>query len=249
MTVGSLRTMPRPRAYTRVLAVPRSMARSLARPALPLVVLGRLRRQRLQLTREVAHPGLHRVRLAAAQPQDQRADQAQQYGDAEVEKVRHDATSPAWTTSWAASLHSAPPAQLSRFHIGTVAFSASMQNRAASNASERWGADTATTTEHSATSSSPIRCSSATRPISGTRARPLAAMAARRGTTCSSYASYSRPVTPARPSAWSRTVPANTTTAPQSARTAHPYATSTDSGSDVSASQSSPSLGTCNATQ
>src|SRR5437764_8280621 len=31
MTVGSLRTMPAPLAYTRVLAVPRSMARSLAR--------------------------------------------------------------------------------------------------------------------------------------------------------------------------------------------------------------------------
>src|SRR5215472_13106058 len=33
MTVGSFRTMPRPRVYTRVLAVPRSMARSLARLA------------------------------------------------------------------------------------------------------------------------------------------------------------------------------------------------------------------------
>src|SRR5439155_1750300 len=193
ITVGSLRTMPRPRAYTRVLAVPRSMARSLARPALPLVVLGWLRRQRLQLARELAHPGFHRVRLAAAQPQDERPHQAQQHGDAEVDEVRHDATStsPARTTSWAATLHSAPPAQLSRFHIGTVVFSASMQNRAASNASDRWGADTATTTEHSATSSSPIRCSSATRPTSGTRARPSAAMAARRGTTCSSYASVS----------------------------------------------------------
>src|SRR5439155_1232750 len=55
ITVGSLRTMPRPRAYTRVLAVPRSMARSLARPALPLVVLGWLRRQRLQLAPDLRH--------------------------------------------------------------------------------------------------------------------------------------------------------------------------------------------------
>src|SRR5437899_7977373 len=127
ITVGSLRTMPRPRAYTRVLAVPRSMARSLARPALPLVVRlrGWLRRQRLQLARELAHPGFHRVRLAAAQPQDERPHQAQQHGDAEVDEVRHDATStsPASTTSWAVALHSAPPAQLSRFHIRTVAFS------------------------------------------------------------------------------------------------------------------------------
>src|SRR5438128_2194837 len=153
ITVGSLRTIPRPRAYTRVLAVPRSMARSLARPALPFVVLGRLRGQRLQLARELAHAGLHRVRLATAQPQDERADQAQQHGDTEVEEVRHDATSPASTTSLATALHSAPPAQLSRFHIGTVVFSASMQNRVASKASDRCGADTATITEHSPTSS------------------------------------------------------------------------------------------------
>ena len=41
----------------------------------------------------------------------------------------------------------APSAHVSRFQIGTVAFSVSMPKRAASNASPRWGADTATTTD------------------------------------------------------------------------------------------------------
>ena len=41
---------------------------------------------------------------------------------------------------------STPPAQCSRFQIGAVAFTSSMQKRAASNASSRCGADTATTT-------------------------------------------------------------------------------------------------------
>ena len=54
------------------------------------------------------------------------------------------------------------PPSASRFQIGTVRLSSSMANRAASKASARWGADTATTT---AASPSPRRpCGAAARP-------------------------------------------------------------------------------------
>jgi hypothetical protein len=43
ITEGSFRTMPSPRAYTRVLAVPRSIARSRARDLLLLVLPHRAR--------------------------------------------------------------------------------------------------------------------------------------------------------------------------------------------------------------
>src|SRR5947209_10123036 len=75
MTVGSLRTIPRPLAYTSVFAVPKSMARSLARPPLltrrrslrpaavaPTVPVG-IGRQRIQLARELLHVRFHRPRL------------------------------------------------------------------------------------------------------------------------------------------------------------------------------------------
>src|SRR5260370_35867916 len=86
MTVGSLRTMPRPLAYTSVLAVPRSMARSLARPALPTlggtlrppvatpVPVG-IRGERFELPGEALHVRLHRPRLAVAEPEHRRAEQ------------------------------------------------------------------------------------------------------------------------------------------------------------------------------
>src|SRR4051812_5378817 len=107
MTVGSLRTIPRPLAYTSVFAVPKSMARSLARPSLPArrrslrpatvaptVPIG-IGRQRIQLARELLHVRLHRPRLAVPQPQHQAAEQRQHDGDAEVHEVGHEAdTSP-----------------------------------------------------------------------------------------------------------------------------------------------------------
>src|SRR5687767_3972895 len=49
--------------------------------------------------------------------------------------------------------------------------------------------------------------------------------------------------TPSRPSAWSRTVPLNNTTAPQSGRTAHSYTAPIGSSSPVRRSQSSPASG------
>ena len=60
---------------------------------------------------------------------------------------------------------SEPPSQCSRFQIGTVSLSVSMQNRAASKASARCGDDTTTATDASESSRSPMRCSSATRSI------------------------------------------------------------------------------------
>src|SRR4051795_1336974 len=87
MTVGSFSTIPRPLAYTSVFAVPKSIARSLARPPLPArgrslrpaavaptVPLG-VGRQRLQLAGEPLHVRLHRLRLAVPEPQHQAAEE------------------------------------------------------------------------------------------------------------------------------------------------------------------------------
>src|SRR2546430_3543778 len=88
ITVGSLSTIPRPLAYTSVLAVPRSMARSLARPPLPTrgrslraaaaptVPVG-IGRQRIQLARELLHVRFHRPWLTVPQPEHERAEQRQ----------------------------------------------------------------------------------------------------------------------------------------------------------------------------
>src|SRR5581483_11078702 len=101
MTVGSLSTIPRPLAYTSVLAVPRSMARSLARPPLPArrrslrsaavapAVPIRIWREGVELTRELLHVGFHRARLAVAHPEDQRAGCGQHDGDPEIDEVGH----------------------------------------------------------------------------------------------------------------------------------------------------------------
>src|SRR5207302_6903522 len=130
MTVGSLSTIPRPLAYTSVFAVPKSMARSLARPALlawrrslrpaavaPTVPLG-IGRQRLQLAGEPLHVRLHRPRLAVAQPQDQRAEEREHDGDPEIHEVAHEAGTS--LTGWLHSAQSLPPSHVSRFQIGTV---------------------------------------------------------------------------------------------------------------------------------
>src|SRR5205085_10105267 len=88
MTVGSLRTIPRLLAYTSVLAVPRSMARSLASPALPARCPSRcppvaptvpvgVGGKRLELPGEALHVGFHRAGLAVPEPQKQRAEQTE----------------------------------------------------------------------------------------------------------------------------------------------------------------------------
>src|SRR5438105_3774292 len=198
MTVGALRTIPRPLAYTSVLAVPRSMARSLASPALPArdpallatvaapVPFG-VGSECLELAGEALDVRLHRAGLAMTEPQDERAQQAQEDGDPQVDEVAHwCATSSISLTGWLHVAQSVPPAHVSRFQMGTVDLRVSMQKRAAPKASGRWGADATTTTDVSPTSRQPTRCRSATRPSTGHRQRASAAMAARRGTTSSS---------------------------------------------------------------
>src|SRR5207237_9833347 len=95
ITVGSLSTMPRPRVYTRVLAVPRSMARSLASPALPPGPVdgpapGAVGRQRPQLAGKLLDARLHARRLACPQHQHHRAHQAQARSHEPVPEVAHD---------------------------------------------------------------------------------------------------------------------------------------------------------------
>src|SRR3954468_6570448 len=100
MTVGSLTTIPRPLAYTSVFAVPKSMARSLASPALPPrrpalgAAMGKaapvgVGRQGLELPGEPLHVCLHRPRLAMTEPQDQAPQKRENDGDPEIDEVRH----------------------------------------------------------------------------------------------------------------------------------------------------------------
>src|SRR5438067_1422613 len=200
ITVGSLRTIPRPFVYTSVLAVPRSMARSLARAGpRPLVprrrsgsgggpaALGRRRAgatggalvgsQCPQLAVERLDPGFDRRGLAVAHDDDQGDDHAHHQGRDQVEQVLHqvvvafEPSSSTSVTSWAQVPQSTPPSHVSRFQIGTVALRVSIPKRAASNASPRWGALATTITELSASSSAPTRCRSTKRPVSGQRRR------------------------------------------------------------------------------
>src|SRR4051794_26023470 len=118
MTVGSSSTIPRPLAETNVLAVPRSMARSLARPTPPASGIV-IRRERLQLAGELLDPRLHRLRLPVPQPQHERPQHRDGHGDAEVQQVAHGAAL-AWSTgatgrtSWAHVPQPSPSAQVSR---------------------------------------------------------------------------------------------------------------------------------------
>ena len=92
--------------------------------------------------------------------------------------------------SWRAEAPVLAAGPVSFFQIGTVAFSVSMPKRAASNASARWGDDTATTTTASPTPSAPgaVRA-----------ARP-------------------RPIGPARPGSRPRSPPAGARPAPRRPR-------------------------------
>src|SRR6266511_2609926 len=139
---------------------------------------------------------------------------------------------------------SEPSAPCSRFQIGTVSFKVSMQKRAASNASSRWGADATTTTEGSDRATSPTRCRRARRTTSGQRRRASPATSASRRCASASYASYVSRLTPARSSEWSRTTPVKHTTAPHEGVVAHAVASSMGSGSGESSTQSSPAGGT-----
>src|SRR5690349_9216741 len=93
MTDGSLSTMPRPRAYTSVFAVPRSMARSLATWT-PAFVALLVRRQRPHLALELVDALVEGRRVAVARPQHERADGAHHDGDEEErEPTGHGLTS------------------------------------------------------------------------------------------------------------------------------------------------------------
>src|ERR1700730_18388908 len=174
LTVGSLSTIPSPLAYTRVLAVPRSMARSLARVSPLAVPRLAVRRQRPQLSLEAVDRRLDRLRLAVAEPDEQAGHRGDDDRTDEVQEVGHvqppafALTSPSGAAPVAQSL---PPAQVSFFQIGTVALSVSIANRAASKASPRWGVLATTTTEVSPSRRWPVRCKSASRPVIGHRAR------------------------------------------------------------------------------
>src|SRR5688500_6333277 len=105
------------------------MARSRATSGTPLVA-----RRVLLLGGEGAHLALELVDpvveargVAVAHVEDQRAADAQGDGDQEEHEAVH--ASPTSTTSWAQRPQSSPPSQVSRFQIGTVALSVSMQNR------------------------------------------------------------------------------------------------------------------------
>src|SRR6476620_4735267 len=102
MTVGSLRMMPCPRAYTSVLAVPRSMARSLARPARPLLVgapVGRARirlraragRNRAQAAPELVDARIHPAARSIANEHDRDAEGTREEDE---DQERHYASAP-----------------------------------------------------------------------------------------------------------------------------------------------------------
>src|SRR4051812_27539647 len=117
MTDGSLSTIPRPRAYTRVLAVPRSMARSLATVTTVVFVL--VRRERTHLSLELFDAVVERGAPAVAHPEHERADAAHEHRDEEKGKAAgHPSTS---LRSVAARPQSSPPSQRSFFQMGTVA--------------------------------------------------------------------------------------------------------------------------------
>src|SRR5438132_1051199 len=97
MTVGSFKTMPCPRVYTSVLAVPRSMARSLARAGLPLVAL--LRCQRAKALAELVDPRGQATRLAVTDPEDETPQNTEHNGGQEVQQVAH--RSSTTSTGWA----------------------------------------------------------------------------------------------------------------------------------------------------
>src|SRR5579884_4271565 len=106
------------------------MARSLARladpPAPGPVVVHRSRGQGPQLAGELLDSRLEGPGTPVAHQHDHRGDDAGGHGDAEVEEVDH-ASSSTSTTGRDPVAQSAPSDHSSRFQIGTVALTASMQ--------------------------------------------------------------------------------------------------------------------------
>ena len=143
----------------------------------------------------------HRVAHADPSPGDGAAAASSSGDGAAAALSSGDGAAAAAVMCWASRPHDSPSRHVSRFQIGTDAFSVSIPNRAAAKASGRCGAEATTTTELSPTGTTPIRWINTTRPNVGHRFRISVAIAANRGTTCSSYASYSSNSTSSRPGA------------------------------------------------
>ena len=246
MTVGSLRMIPC-RARRRACSPCRGRSRGREAGRWPL--LGRPAPARRR-SRARARAGRARTRRccapssrpAVAQQHDRDADGAAR---ATANKQERHVASPRPLRSggWldrpdrmlVRRAQSEPPDQCSCFQIGTVSFSVSMQNAAASNAASRCGDETddqRPTPPRAA--SSPTRCSSATRSRSGQRRRASA--------TISPIARVApAPRTPRRSSRAHRRGPRrdrarrrrSVTTAPAAGVVAHASAASTGSGSSV----------------
>src|SRR5687768_15829784 len=112
ITDGSLRTMPRPRAYTSVFAVPRSIARSLATAS--AVVVAPVGRQCAHLALELLDAVVDRRGSSVAHVQHERAEHAHHDGD-EEEREPASHWESTWVSSVAAKPQSSPPAQRSFF--------------------------------------------------------------------------------------------------------------------------------------
>ena len=132
------------------------------------------------------------------------------------------------------SAQSEPSDQCSRFQIGAVSFSVSMQNRAASNASARCGRRHDHRDRHVGERERPGPVQQPdpvdVRPAAPGLGRDLGEHPrAPRPRTPRSPS----PTTPSRPSEWSRTTPRKLTTAPAAGVVAHDTAASTGSGASV----------------
>src|SRR5690606_10998402 len=113
--------------------------------------------ERPHLAREGVDAGVEPVRRAVLPPEDARAARRHHDHDQEEDERAHGADPPPPSARcWASRPQLSPPSHRSRFQIGTVRFSSSIANRAASKASARWGDDTETTTAASPTSSTPV---------------------------------------------------------------------------------------------
>src|SRR6266508_3834433 len=147
-----------------------------------------LRRERVDLALERRH-AIGRSPLAErdhhqADNHDADADQYPDHGRADSRLAA--GTSGTSSMGCAPVPQSTPSLHVSRFRIGADDLSVSMANLAASNASPRWGAETAVTTADSPTANEPTRCNRAIRPIVGHRRLASAAISANRRITASS---------------------------------------------------------------
>ena len=170
ITEGSFKTMPSPRAYTSVLAVPRSIARSRARVRSPQLLCRRDARYRsAEGGVAIARPERGPEAAPGSPTRQDDGDEttattarnrALRRGTARQGRRRRRSRLSSGAMSvmcWDSRPHDSPADQRSRFQIGTVDLRVSIPNRAASKAAGRWGADATTMTDDSPMSTGPIR--------------------------------------------------------------------------------------------